>query len=483
MAQTLNVLQVYQGKDWAGLTTDNHLGTIFQEQPYLASAVMTRVFGQYDYMSMDALLSFIGAEEEFPDDRDYEWYLKGDDEKAIAVVSYSASDTTRPGVNNTRFKIVFGEKWFVYTDLIVADNKDYRLRVLNDGNPVGTNWEHEVELMSGDPTLFVPTSLLAAGSHFHKDYSPQEKTLSQTGGVTSYTAPFKMRNAFGTIRKRDTIPGNMLKRPLVIDLLDPSSNKTTKIWTQYADWAFMTQWHREKNRAVIYGKTNRTSTGTYLQKGPSGFEIKEGSGLLEQISPSNIFNYTTFNINWLEDVMLELSIGRLPEDRRHFIGLCGERGMVQFHRALENKASEFQPLDQKLRVVGSGQNLAVVGQYKRFEGPQGVRFDLLKVPEYDNPVTNRIPHPDGGHTESYRYTILDIGTQAGKKNIRRAYPAGEKEKMWHIAGSCTPYGPNTSFKTGSASAVDGYEIHAMAKQTVIIENPMRCGELKYSITS
>src|SRR3990167_10637878 len=107
MAQTINTLQVYQGKDWSGLTTDNHLGTIFQEQPYLASSVMSRVFGQYNQMGLDAIMNYLGAEEEFPDDRDFEWYLKGDDEKAVLVVSYeafgSASHAT-PGLNHSVFK-------------------------------------------------------------------------------------------------------------------------------------------------------------------------------------------------------------------------------------------------------------------------------------------------------------------------------------------------------------------------------------------
>src|SRR3990167_4673258 len=105
MSQTISPLQVYQGKSWNGLTTDNHLGTIFQEHPYLASSVMARVFAKYDHMNLDSLLSLFGAEEEFPDDRDFEWFLKGDDEKAIPVVSYSSSVTATPGLGQTIFRI------------------------------------------------------------------------------------------------------------------------------------------------------------------------------------------------------------------------------------------------------------------------------------------------------------------------------------------------------------------------------------------
>jgi hypothetical protein len=113
-------------------------------------------------------------------------------------------------------------------------------------------------------------------------------------------------------------------------------------------------------------------------------------------------------------------------------------------------------------------------------GPQGIRFTMIALPEYQDTVSNRLLHPNGGPVEGYRYTILNFGTTKGKQNIRKVTPKGEKEKMWHIAGSTSPLGPLTSFKSGSSSAVDGYELHAQCKQGVIIENPLSCAELIYS---
>lgn len=482
MSQKINTLQVYQGKSWAGLTTANHLGTIFQEQPYLASTLMSRVFGTNYYMGMDTLISLMGSEEEVPDDRDVEWMLKGDDEKAVPVVSFSSSDLTRPGVNLQFFKIVFPEKYFSDTDVLAADDRRYRVRIFGEPIPSGTDWEYTVQMWTGDPTVFMPPTLLTSASQFSKEYSPQEDTLSKSGGLTSYTSPFKMRNTFSTLRKQDVIPSNMINRPLVIDMLDPMSNKRTKVWTQYAEWSFLCQWYREKNRNLIYATSNKTASGTYIQKGKSGFVIKEGSGLREQISPAYRFNYTNFTLDYLSEVLLNLSINMLPEDQRNFVALTGERGFVQFHKAAENKAAVFQPIDSK-RISGSGQNLGIQGQYREFMGPQGVKFTLVHMPEYDNPVTNRQPHPDGGFTENYRYTIMNFGTSNGKKNIRRFYPRGEQEVLWHIAGSHSPMGPKGSFKESSSSAVAGYEIHAMTKQMVVVENPLTCAELITSVTA
>lgn len=481
MSQKISNLQVSAGKSWSGFTADNSLGTLFQEQPYKASALMSRVFSENYHINMDSMLSIMGAEEEFPDDRDFTWDLKGDSEKAISVVSYSSSNLNQPGLNQTIFKIEFAEKYFVKTDLLTADDRRYRVRVMNDPYSNGVNWFYEVQLQTGDNSLFMPPTLLSAGNQFSKSYSSQEKTMSKTAGETSYSSPFTLRNSFSTLRKKNTIAGNMLNRPMEIKLLDPASNKSTIYWAEYADMEFMHQWYCEKNRNLIYGESNKNVNGTYTMKGDSGFEIKEGAGLRDQISPAYRFNYTTFNIDWLDDVLSQLSINILPEDSRKFVALTGEYGMKQFSKSIEDYVARYNVRDEK-RIFGSGQDLGFGGQYRTYRGSNGIELTLLKVPEYDNLVHNRLLHLDGGPTESYRYTILNFGTTGGKKNIRRIYPKGEREKMWHIAGSCSPSGPNTSFKTAAASAVDGYEIHAMIKQALLIENPLSCAELVFSIT-
>jgi hypothetical protein len=478
MAQKINSLQMTEGKSWSGLTTDNHLGALFNEAPQVASTIMSRLYGMYNSTGLDTLFSMMGAEQELDTDADFTWSLKGDDEKAVMIVGYSSTNTLKPGVAGTIFKLELEER-FEFTDKLIFDDRRFSVRVMSEPYPSGTNWVHEVQIMNPDKALFIPISLLTAGRQVSKEYSPQEKTLSKTGGTVSYASPFVMKNSFSTLRMRDTVPANMRNRPMVIELMDPKSNKTTTVWTQYAEWVFYCQWMRQKNKNLMYAEPNVTAQGTYLMKGASGFPVVEGAGIRAQIAPSHQFYYTDFTIDWLEDVLLQLSVNILPEDSRHFVALTSEWGMVQFHRALENHVARFQPLDSK-RVFGSGQNLGFQGQYREYIGPQGIRFTMVVLPEYQDVVSNRLMHPNGGPVEGYRYTIINFGTTKGKSNIRKVVPRGEREKMWHIAGSTSPLGPLTSFKSGSASAVDGYELHAQCKQGVIIENPLSCAELIYS---
>lgn len=478
MAQTISPLQIYYPKSWSGLTTENHLSSIFADAPQLVSDLISRTFAKQQYVGLDYLLNKTGTKE-MPTDNDYEWLLKGDDRKAVAIVSYTASNVNRPGVGKTVFTIEMAEKYFDYTDLLIFDNREYQVRVMDAPESNGVNWNYKVMLMTNDPTLFVPPALLTAGKKVSKLYSPQERTLNKTYGQTSFTSPFKMRNIFSTLGKEYVVAGNMHDRPMVFSMLDPKSNKRTNVWTRYQEWEAMCQWIREKDNNLMYSKFNQNANGTFDMKGASGFPIMQGAGLRDQISPSYKFYYTTFTIDYLLEILTNLSVNILPEDQREFVLLTGERGMIQFHKAIENKVALFQPLDSK-RVFGSGQNLGFGGQYVEYRGPQGVKVTVMSIPSYNDTVDNRTPHPDGGFTENYRYTILNFGTTEGEANIVKVYPKGRKDMMWHIAGSTSPFGPNTSVSTGSASKVDGYEVCMFTTQGIMIKNPMSCAELIYA---
>lgn len=49
-------------------------------------------------------------------------------------------------------------------------------------------------------------------------------------------------------------------------------------------------------------------------------------------------------------------------------------------------------------------------QFVEFQAPNGVKVKVDVDPYYDDPVRNKIQHPNGGPAFSYRYDIFDIGT-------------------------------------------------------------------------
>ena len=62
---------------------------------------------------------------------------------------------------------------------------------------------------------------------------------------------------------------------------------------------------------------------------------QQGAGIRQQMEVSNTSYYNKFSIDYLIGVLLDLSAGRLPSDKREFVLLTGEYGAVQFHEAIE----------------------------------------------------------------------------------------------------------------------------------------------------
>ena len=96
-----------------------------------------------------------------------------------------------------------------------------------------------------------------------------------------------------------------------------------------------------------------------------------------------------------------------------------ERGAIQFHKAVLNVVSgwtQFVLDNSSLRVVEKTQSnlhsnsLSAGFQFTEFKAPNGVIVKLDIEPFYDDPVRNKVMHPNGGPAMSYRYDIMNIGT-------------------------------------------------------------------------
>jgi hypothetical protein len=298
-------------------------------------------------------------------------------------------------------------------------------------------------------------------------------------GGTQFTSHFEMRNEFTTMSKEYIVPGNMHDRPLLIKMRTPSGEEVNT-WIRWQEAVCDFQWIREKNNVLFYGKSNKRSDGTFVNRAGNGFVIKQGAGLRDQISPTYKFQYTTLSLDFLLEIGLNLSINILPEDRREFLIMTDERGMIAFHKLIEDKVAMFQPLDSK-RVFGEGQNLGFGGQYRSFLGPQGVKWNIMHMPEYDDPIDNRLEDPDGGFTENYRMTIMNIGTSNGMPNVQRVVPRGRADMKGYTAGLTSPYGPN---KGGLMSAaIDGYGVHYLTTESIMLANPLAACELIKAVST
>src|SRR3990167_2285111 len=482
----VSFLQQYTPTDFSGLVTKNHLAQLYMIEPQWASKLAMRIHEVNYGTDLDSFLERFDPLYMDTDD-DFRWLLIGSEGKNVPLVEARIDGTAivasdRAGENNTQFELVFPEAYFSETNLIVGEqNELYPILIKEGPFPEGNNWMYKCELLSGDNTLFVPFEELAAGKRFSKEWSPVEQTLSTKGGTPNYTSPFEMRNAFTMIRMEDMRPGNMISRPVAVSFRS-NDGKVHSTWMQYADFQLDKQFREMKSRLLMYATSNKASDGTYKQKGKSGYEIQQGAGIKQQMEASNVAFYNTFDIRWLTQILLDLSIGKLGEGERRFVLRTGERGMVQFHEALSDYASLYTPLQDQNRVQSFGTNgLRFKGQFMEYMGPQGIVVTLMHDPMKDDLIRNKIMHPDGGPAESYVYDILDMGkNKDGNSNVRKVYVKNSNDIMGFEPGLRNPFTSDLKMNVMSSS-VDGYKTHRASMCGAIVYDPTRTATVKPSI--
>ena len=150
---------------------------------------------------------------------------------------------------------------------------------------------------------------------------------------------------------------------------------------------------------------------------------------------ANTYYYNNFSLKLLEDALLELSTSKLDFGERYFLIRTGERGAIAFHKAVLDVISgwtQFTYMGDQLKVIERTQNklhtnsLAAGYQFTEFRAPNGVRVKIEVDPYYDDPVRNKLMHPDGGVAFSYRYDIMDIGSM-DQPNIFKCQVKGKAD--------------------------------------------------------
>lgn len=501
MAGTLGKFQMIGFQHWKGLTKDNHLGAIFQLAPQKASSLMVELLAYHRGKTLDTFLSRFPTKE-FEDDNEYYWDVIGSSRRNIPLVeardengNVVTADSDNVGVGTSPFYLVFAEDWFADGEVIVGNlNQVYPFRVLGDPRMEGTNAVYKVELMGGN-TTGCPAERLLAGERFSVDFAPVEKALSRKVGDIRFSSPVSMRNEWTTIRIQHKVPGNMLDKkvavgiPMVKELENGRLSKTVATkWMHNVDWEVEKQFSDAKNNAMAFSTSNRNANGEYLNFGKSGEAIRMGMGLFEQMEAASAVYYNDFSIELLEDLLYELSASKLDLKDRYFIINTGERGAIQFHKAILKTVSgwtQFVLDNSSLRVVEKTQSnlhsnaLSAGFQFVEYKAPNGVRVKVNVIPMYDDPVRNKIQHPDGGPAFSYRYDIMDIGTM-DQPNIFKCKIKGQNELrgyQWGLRNPFTGQVNNMNMSYSEDSAV----IHRMATLGVCILDPTRTVSLIPSI--
>lgn len=498
MAIGLGKFQVVESQSWNGFTSKNHIASIYNTAPQKASNIITRLLATNYVPTLDTMLSKFPVKY-FDDDSEFTWDLIGAMERNYALVEarYNGATVvagdTGIGAGGGTFELVFAEKAFSDVNMIVGEkNEIYPIRILEDPVAEFGQYVYKCELM-GAVLNGMPGAELVSGKRFSKDFSPVEDTMSIKGGDIGFNTPISMRNEFSSFRMQHTAPGNMKNNPMKMpfEYLDPKTNKVamTSTWMQHVEWKFEYEYNREKSRILMFATSNRDQNGDYHNVGKSGFALKMGSGIREQMEVSNTIHYNDFSIKLITNALSSLSEGKLSMEDRHFVLRTGERGAVQFSEAAKTDISGWLPLGfdntgtNAIYKTSSNlhQNAYGAGfQFVEWLAPNGVKVTLEVDSFYDDPVRNKILHPKGGVAESYRYDIMYIGKIEGEPNIQKAMVNNGETRGWEY-GLRNPF-PGAQELSIMSNAVDGSTYHrACFGIGAIVRDPSRTMSLIPSI--
>lgn len=500
MAGKLGKFQHMTFSGWySKVTKANHIGTLMQSKPQQATDVMVQCFAAF-HKTLDTFLSAYPTKY-FDSDDEYTWNIIGSSSKNIPLVEARDADgkivdSTYPsnlGVNGEDFYLVFAEDWFPDGVVIVGElNEVYPIRVKGSGRPEGTNTVYKCEMYGGVLTG-IPVEQVLAGKRFSIEYAPVSRELSRKVGGVHYAQPIAMRNEFTSLRITDKVSGSMLNKKIAFGLpvYDEKTGKhfIEPAWMHYEQWRLEQEWNEYKNRMLAFGRSTRNSNGEYLNYDKSGEVIRSGAGLFEQMEVSNTMPYNTFSLKLLEDALYELSAAKLDYKDRTFVIKTGERGALQFHKAVLDTISGWTAFTfngDQLNVVKKTNSplhenaLAAGAQFVEFLAPNGVRVKLDVDSMYDDPVRNKIMSPLGGPLFSYRYDIFDIGSMDQPNIFKVGVKGMEGDITSYIWGLRDPYTGRIGNPYASTDE-DSAEIHKFTTTGICVLDPTRTMSLIPSV--
>ena len=286
-----------------------------------------------------------------------------------------------------------------------------------------------------------------------------------------------MRGHLQTLRLTYDITGDAYSTVLAIALQDPETGKKSYLWADYQYWLALREWKKREEYQLLFSKSNRLADGTYLNKGTNGRPAPTMSGLFEQISPANIRYYHHLTAELFEDYLFDLCYNILGTNERRFVALTGEMGIREFDRILKEKVASFN-MCENIFVTGSGQNLTLGGQFTTYNMTNGITLSLKRCPLFDNMEMFRQLHPlTGKPLMSYTFLFVNISNFDGQANVVKVCRKGREFVQWYTGGSVSPQGYANSINTLRSNSRDGYQVHFLGEEGIMVRNPLNCGIL------
>ncbi|BAX03432.1 putative structural protein [Azobacteroides phage ProJPt-Bp1] len=488
MDNYISKMQVYRGERLHGFVDETMLTNALKLAPKQLPQTISLIYGTHysNYSSgLDLLTGGLGHKIEL-DKPSYEWTIEVEDTAPVDVIcAYSLGTlvlaAANAGKNLATFQIVLKEPAFGAGAIIELDDKNYQLRIMNEPNPRDGYWEYDVVNATGDPTLEIPGKYLQSTNKVTRAGSAYEEG-SDEADIISYSTGMKFRNYPTIMRLKVDITGSAKSDVLAFALKDPASGKSSYLWADFQIWKATRDFMMRRDYQAWMDKSTVRADGTFLLRGKKNV-IKRSAGIDEQISPTNILQYTELSEEILDNFTMMLSYAVKGMNERKFLVLTGEMGMREFDRVLKAKLGTLNVHVEDTKFVsGSGQNLSFGGQFTSWKFPNGIEINLKLLPILDDIQHNRRLHPVSKKPiSSYTMYFIDNTFRNGRSNIVKLYKKDREFVSWVIPGSCSPSGFQKGTNSFGANPIDGYSVHFLSEVSYAILDPRGCGKLEYAL--
>ncbi len=421
---------------------------------------------------------------------EWTWKLYGMNCRPAVVLEDVELGNVTLGIQLTKFKIKLDCDHYVIGDVLAPRGpKQFQVRIQEEPIKDGDGWIYTVQLVTDDPTFYMPKKFVKEGEQWKKLFSTYGEGRIGAGSTVNSDMPyFVMQSWVSHIAKRYKVTGDaastrLVVQPLVMGDDGKYSKSKGNYWTYAQDAEFEHQWKQDIENLSMYSRSTRRVIDEQ-----TGNMVRQGPGLQELLEEGNIQYYNKFSVKLVEDFLSDIFFNRVKFKDRNIVMLTGQVGMQLWNDAIANiangkfsdMASYYIDDNGKKADRSQGGTMGFGNYYKTYNMMWG-QLSVVHFPLYDDLEKQTEINPNTGRpTESQRFTMLNLGLGEGITNDNLMFVEREKgESYGYVAGTFSPYGPAN--KELMSHTGDYYEVIRTKKCGMQLTEPKLTGELIFNM--
>lgn len=469
-------------------TDQNHLSTKLMTRPEILDSMIYAFGSRHGVMEGYNVLHYLtqgrganavaGKSYRHLGNDQVQWSLMGNLMEA-QVIAGTVTPTTNVGINFSEFVVPFSKKYFGKNWVCRFEDETLAL-ITKEPEKIGDKWCYTFQIVNSNPQAFVQPFALESGREVtwsHTAYSENSE-----GGNSVEAFPMWFTNQLTTMRMSYGMTGSAKNDVVVFEIM--KNGKSGRVWMWEKQFQYLKQWATIQESLMWSGRYNRLDDGTIPHFDQlTGYPIKMGSGIEEQISGVNTMQTSMLTTDMLEFMLSDINTNTGKSYSKRVL-ITGNGGMLEFHNAIRRSALQYQIVDTHF-ISNNGVELTFGAFFTTYKTHWG-EFTVVNHQMFNDP--NIFPGrvgPRGYTRQSYKMFFLNFEDGDSGSNIELITRGvnGESRQLvqWYTAGAVTPDFQTISGKEPGVASVmrshgkDSFQVYTLSETGVIIKNPLSCG--------